>query len=279
MASDRNIIVKIERIMGCYTTFTPINIETRKGEPKIVEALFDAEKLWKELCKKVKINKVKGIAFILNDRENKSWQDAYAFRQKCYEYCQENGIYYFYSSTLAFQISVGISKTKVPVEEGEEILVIYVEGVALHGQSFIREKSYFRAINSHLANDPNFTKKFKDVYLKGCKPKKIILMRFGNGKFIEQVIKFFKDDDTIVVDVDAEAVNDSLVQKMLRLMDGKISSFDVPAQLQTVFVVKLDKEILMAVGYENALPFEKSVIIDCSSGKAVSVRFFSILKE
>uniref|UniRef100_A0AC35EWC4 Uncharacterized protein n=1 Tax=Panagrolaimus sp. PS1159 TaxID=55785 RepID=A0AC35EWC4_9BILA len=271
MASNRKIILKAEYNILAKVHW--INIDSRKHGEKMFLPNPSPQEYVQQILKEssVEAKDIKAIAFIYNDVEMDTWKKAYEFRQGCYEFCQKHGIFYFNSTTIAYHNFIATLRSKVIVNEGEHMTVIYAEMNGVLGSTYIRENDRWKCVNIHIGYDFEPTQEWKRTFMKNYKPKRFVFMYHMAAFDFQQVINLFKEKNSIILAFDYNFLTTAYVDKILHVMGEKLIPYDIAPQCTNVYGVNLGRNNLITVTYEDILPFEKSGIIDVNPSKAVTL--------
>uniref|UniRef100_A0AC34FWP3 Uncharacterized protein n=1 Tax=Panagrolaimus sp. ES5 TaxID=591445 RepID=A0AC34FWP3_9BILA len=272
-SSSRNLILLVHDLVNMSQYHIPTSKWRDLALRGDIKNLNPAD-IFAQIQSATNLNKIKAIAFTIMDLSFPSLAEAYQFRLKCSSFCKSNEIQYFYipvSSIVGFSV---MSKAKVMVEEGEEVLICCPSHSSAHISSnlLIRRKGFYEVIRSHTDFDLSLSKEWKEKLLKDANPKKVIIMNLSPTDplpFLDKCAKVFPDALVIRDESHFAIIHDAIVGKVMHLLGDKITPYDVTIQCQNRVVVFLGhdesstspKEII-TVEYVKALPIEKSVTID-----------------
>uniref|UniRef100_A0A914PL03 Uncharacterized protein n=1 Tax=Panagrolaimus davidi TaxID=227884 RepID=A0A914PL03_9BILA len=274
MASSRNLIVHVQylKLADSY------NIQT-KQENHQEFPFFDGNitNFFARLQSAYNLNHVKAITFTFMDCEFSNFVGFYNFRLKCREFCEKHQIFYLFLDSRLFQCVSLISQTKTMVKEGEKVMIFLLDfpcpPTAL---SFIRKKKNYRFVKKFFSKFPPFTQQWQEDMFQGLNPKKIIFLKFPTKchglSDLEKAQKFFKSYNPMVFDfkVGLAHTMDTIVNKVLHLMDKKDDPYDVEVPCCGEFEIRYNGKTLIEAGETEIAPFEKSVIVNTVPKKSVS---------
>uniref|UniRef100_A0A914YCF4 Uncharacterized protein n=1 Tax=Panagrolaimus superbus TaxID=310955 RepID=A0A914YCF4_9BILA len=169
-----------------------------------------------------------------------------------------------------------MSKAKVMVEEGEEIIISCPSSASsqIYSNLLIRKKDHYQVIRSQTDSDLSLSQEWKKKLLKNSNPKKVILMRLSpmdSAHFLLKCSHLFENALVIREESHFTSIHNVIVEKVMHVLGDKITPYDVTIQCLSKIAVLMDEVLLINVEYIKALPVEESVIIDVDPGKVVTV--------
>uniref|UniRef100_A0A914PH41 Uncharacterized protein n=1 Tax=Panagrolaimus davidi TaxID=227884 RepID=A0A914PH41_9BILA len=284
MASSRNLVLHVH----CLNLVESYNIETKqKNHQEFPDFDGNITNFFTRLQSRCNLKHVKAIVFTSMGGEFSNFVGFYNFRLKCREFCEKHQIFYLFLDSIFFQSFSLISQTKTMVKEGEKVMVFLLDILCPPTAfSFIRQKKNYRLVTQVCSKFPPFTQQWQEDMFQGLNPKKII---FSNGSTkrhglcdLAKAEIFFKSYNPIVIDLDDGLAHtmDTIVNKVLHLMDEKDDPYDVKVPCWGKCEIRYNGRTLTETGETEIAPFEKSVIIKVVPKKSVSMYgTFSILPE
>uniref|UniRef100_A0AC34FES3 Uncharacterized protein n=1 Tax=Panagrolaimus sp. ES5 TaxID=591445 RepID=A0AC34FES3_9BILA len=216
----------------------------------------------------------------MNENGFLTFTAAYNFRQKCYEFCQNHGIFYLFTSPNVIHASVALSLTQTSLNIGEQVLILSqnLQGLLI-GLMVIREASQFRIIYEFKMYSTLLNEQSKVTVLGNPKPKKIILVRQNTDPigFMDGLCFFFRRDNAFVLSPLPINWCHAIADTVAHMMEEKFYQFKVAFPCPNNYFVCKDKVPLFQSTplfqniYFEAIPFEKSHIIAVDSTKYVSL--------
>uniref|UniRef100_A0AC35ERK8 Uncharacterized protein n=1 Tax=Panagrolaimus sp. PS1159 TaxID=55785 RepID=A0AC35ERK8_9BILA len=268
MASSRNLVLHVQYL----TKVDSYNIQTKQKDH---QEFFDGyANFFDRLQSGYNLKHVKAIAFTFMDSEFYNFVEFYNIRLKCREFCEKHQIFYLFFDYDLFLSFSPISQAKTMVKEGEKVMVFLLDFPCLPPPlTFIRQNKSYRCVNTVCSKFPPFTQQWQDDMFQGLNPKKIIFAKDHGSSELEKAQKFFKSYNPIVVDFDIEGAHtmDTIVNKVLHLMDEKDDPYDVEVPFLEKFEIRYDGKTLIEAGETEAVPFERSVIVNVVPKKSVSM--------
>uniref|UniRef100_A0A914R5P4 Uncharacterized protein n=1 Tax=Panagrolaimus davidi TaxID=227884 RepID=A0A914R5P4_9BILA len=258
MASSRNLVlhVKFLKVVDSYNNQTK-----QKNHQEFPDFDGNITNFFTRLQSAYNLNHVKAIAFTFMRCEFSNFAGFYNFRLKCREFCEKYQIFYLFLDLITFQSFSLIYQTKTMVKEGEKVMVFLLDfpfpPTAL---SFIRQKKNYRLVKFFYSKFPPFTQQWQEDMFQDLKPKKIIFSK-GSTKChglsdLEKAQKFFKSYDPIVVDFEDGLAHtmESIVNKVLHLMDEKDGPYDVEVPCWGEFEIRYNGRTLIEAGDTEIAP-------------------------
>uniref|UniRef100_A0AC34FM17 Ku domain-containing protein n=1 Tax=Panagrolaimus sp. ES5 TaxID=591445 RepID=A0AC34FM17_9BILA len=225
------------------------------------------------------LERVKAILFIIISTNFQRFNDAQEFRLTCQKFCQKNEIFFVSVPFTCLEAIYAVSQSQTLVNEGEQVLITFsmVPGFP-HGFTLLREKDRYRFLKYNRSNKFMFSDEWKKEYFDVFNPKKYILVHQipNNNRQgeIEMYDDFFEELNaaTITQGPDFNLLSKAAAEKVLHLMDEKISKYDVAPPCLNEFFIYIGKDTVMeALLFDDPLPFEKSVIVDVDASKKLLV--------
>uniref|UniRef100_A0A914Y572 Uncharacterized protein n=1 Tax=Panagrolaimus superbus TaxID=310955 RepID=A0A914Y572_9BILA len=279
-ATNRIFIVEIRDMLFNLNTCIRIhNINTGKMLKKELNyslIIKEQEKFFSSLPSLIQLHRVKAFVFHLFEFDDILPSKSYAFRLRCVEFCKENGIFCFFTDEVLLCPLAAILHTKTIVDEGQGILVIRPMGHgtnAFMATKLIREKDRYYILDCA----PHITvEEYRDIFMDDFVPKKVFIfnetrVRESPDNILFKLKNYF--NDAIFLSDDKEKLyTDAMFTKVLHLLGEKISPYDIAVAYVDIFDIRLDsRKTLFKVERFSILPYEKSVVIDTSAAKSVSL--------
>uniref|UniRef100_A0A914QK91 Uncharacterized protein n=1 Tax=Panagrolaimus davidi TaxID=227884 RepID=A0A914QK91_9BILA len=268
MASSRNLVLHVH-LLAVVDSY---NVQTKQ---KIHHEFFDGyTNFFDRLQSAYNLNHVKAIAFTFMDCEFSNSVEYYNIRLKCREFCEKHQIFYLFLDCNLFQCFSPISQAKTMVNEGEKVMIFFLDFLfPPTALSFIRQKKNYRFVKQVCSKFPPFTQQWQEDMFQGLNPKKIIFAKGHGSRELEKAQKFFRSYNPIVVDLDDGLAHtmDTIVNKVLHLMDEKYDPYDVEVPCLGRLEIRYNGKTLIEAGETEIAPFEKSVIVNTVPKKSVSM--------
>uniref|UniRef100_A0AC35EV83 Uncharacterized protein n=1 Tax=Panagrolaimus sp. PS1159 TaxID=55785 RepID=A0AC35EV83_9BILA len=247
---DRNLIVEVEDLSSIIRIINLKNdsVSTRKFEISFAKK---EENFFSLLPSMVPFNQIKALVFNLIKTKPLPPKENYEFRQRCIKLCQKHGFHCFFIGQLFISSWAAISSTKTMVNEGENILIIRPKGVGpdFMAIKLVRKKTYYEIID---ARPKESAEGYLNCYMKDFEPKK----KYSPISFI------YKQKDLYPA---------AITTKVLQILDKKIPEYDVTIPSLHTYNIQIGSKSLFKVEGFQALPFEKSVIVDSGNAKNVLI--------
>uniref|UniRef100_A0AC34GYI9 Uncharacterized protein n=1 Tax=Panagrolaimus sp. ES5 TaxID=591445 RepID=A0AC34GYI9_9BILA len=222
------------------------------------------------------LNHIKAIAFIINEHRFSTYKAFYVFRQKCYEFCQKHGIFYFAPLKSFINDFMALSLTQTMVNEGEEVTVIGRINQSATGSTFIREKNYYRLVNIHISLNFSPTLQWKQTFMENSKPKKIVF--FPSVDQLSNYMYYLNDFKKVFINPKPVAVTVKLTTQLFQkhimdmvqhVMGEKLSQYYILKTFGNISAVHIQNNYFITVTRYEALPLEKSAVIDVDRTKTI----------
>uniref|UniRef100_A0A914YI68 Uncharacterized protein n=1 Tax=Panagrolaimus superbus TaxID=310955 RepID=A0A914YI68_9BILA len=248
MSTTRNMIFIVHDIVN----MSEYNIQTSKWKNfefnRDIEN-YDPTQIFAQIQSATNLKKIKAMVFTIMDLCFPTIAHAYEFRLKCSEFCKSNGILYFYipvSSIIAFSV---MSKAKVMVEEGEEIIISCPSSASsqIYSNLLIRKKDHYQVIRSQTDSDLSLSQEWKKKLLKNSNPKKVILMRLSpmdSAHFLLKCSHLFENALVIREESHFASIHNVIVEKVMHVLGDKITPYDVTIQCLSKIAVLMDENLL-----------------------------------
>uniref|UniRef100_A0A914PKH3 Uncharacterized protein n=1 Tax=Panagrolaimus davidi TaxID=227884 RepID=A0A914PKH3_9BILA len=219
------------------------------------------------------LTQVKAIVIRAMEYEVMTFQQSYAFRLKCKEFCEKHGIFYFVGNDIHLNALAAIIKTHTMVKEGEEVLIVMSKFMDLvFTVRLIREHDHYRYIGSRML----FTPMQLQIIFCDCKPEKVIILHNteASEETKNEINEFLKEYNPILLHqgFNDELEKEGLIEKVFHLTGERKSVYDVGVSCsQAWFDVRLDKKCLINVIPNEVLPFEKTITINVDHAKTIGL--------
>uniref|UniRef100_A0AC34G347 Uncharacterized protein n=1 Tax=Panagrolaimus sp. ES5 TaxID=591445 RepID=A0AC34G347_9BILA len=253
-------------------------VNTTNGE----QATLDMEEVYggeissaKELCavleQVMRLDRIKAILFIVVSTNFRTFNESNQFRLLCREFCQKHDIFFVSVPFTTLEAIFATSETQTMVTEGEQVLIAFsIMPGHPSGITLLREKNRYRILKYNRSQYFMFTDEWKEEFLGMYDHKKFVLVHNSTDdedrkEEIAMYEDFFEEYNaaSLTQGPERELLSKAVVEKVLHLMGEKISPYDVaPPCLNEFFVNIGTKSIMEALIYADALPLEKSVIVD-----------------
>uniref|UniRef100_A0A914QZL4 Uncharacterized protein n=1 Tax=Panagrolaimus davidi TaxID=227884 RepID=A0A914QZL4_9BILA len=266
----RNLILYVENKGPMI--ITSFNIETQQILQCSIP--FDTFQMFQTIQSSFYLQQIKAIAFILNENAFLTFMSAYNFRQKCYEFCKENGIFYLFVSSNVIYSSMALLLYGNHVKNGEEIsLLFFAPDETLLVMRIKRMSKRYQIVNDLQIQNIILDENFKALILGNHKPKKIILVRspFDPIGYMDAFYEFFRNENPIILSSDAVTFHNAIVNTVLHFMCEIYNQFIVELPCIHTFLVCYENVKLLQKYPFLKLPFEKSAIVDVDPTKYISL--------
>uniref|UniRef100_A0A914Y525 Uncharacterized protein n=1 Tax=Panagrolaimus superbus TaxID=310955 RepID=A0A914Y525_9BILA len=240
--------------------------------PNIIKDVKSPSKFFQELSTLFPLKRIKAIVMVLMDFTNPSLQLQSAFKQRYWDICKQNGIYFYSPSLVPASLFCALFATQTLVNDGEYVIIVNSDVGCTHRNVVKRIDGKYKLHEAGLIDVPTNRKLLKERILGSFKSSKVILMTIfpndvkRNSDELNRLMTIKNSLKGCSFEVMKKCFMENILEVATalyqHLVDEKKSEFFITPGCFEMIGANYNKKWIIKADGTTLLPFEESVIID-----------------